>query len=146
MSRIYNFSAGPCTLPLPVLEAARDQFVDYEQTGMSLVEMSHRSKTVDAVHGRALELMRELLAVPQSHEILFLGGGATFQFSMVPLNLLRGGGKADYTHSGAWAKKAIADAKKVGEVNVVFDAAPTTSPRFPIRPRSRRRPVRSIFT
>ncbi|MDH3583504.1 MAG: 3-phosphoserine/phosphohydroxythreonine transaminase [Phycisphaerae bacterium] len=123
MSRIYNFSAGPCTLPLPVLEAARDQFVDYENTGMSLVEMSHRSKTVDGVHCRALELMRELLSVPESHEILFLGGGATFQFSMIPLNLLRGGGKADYTNSGAWAKKAIADAAKVGEVNVVFDGS-----------------------
>ncbi|MFA7236659.1 MAG: 3-phosphoserine/phosphohydroxythreonine transaminase [Phycisphaeraceae bacterium] len=121
MKRIHNFSAGPCTLPLPALEAARDQFVDYKGTGMSLIEMSHRSKTVDAVHVDALTLFRELLHVPATHHILFLGGGATFQFAQVPMNLLAGGKSADYTHTGAWAKKAIADAKLFGKVNTIWD-------------------------
>ncbi len=121
MKRIYNFSAGPCTLPLEALQAAQEQFVDYQNTGMSLIEMSHRTKTVEAVHNGALSLMRELLGVPDTHEILFLGGGATLQFTMAPMNLLAGGKSADYTHSGAWAKKAIADAKLFGKVNVIFD-------------------------
>lgn len=119
--RIYNFSAGPCTLPLEALEAARDQFVEYQNTGMSLIEMSHRSKTVDAVHCQAIASVKEILNLPENYHVLFLGGGATFQFSMIPLNLLAGGQRADYTHSGAWAKKAIADAKLVGDVNLVFD-------------------------
>jgi len=119
--RIHNFSAGPCTLPVEALEAAQDQLVDYQNHGMSLVEMSHRSKTVVSVFEQAEALMRELLAVPKTHHILFLAGGATLQFGMVPMNLLHGGRSADYTHSGAWAKKAIADAKRVGKVNVIFD-------------------------
>ncbi len=121
MGRIFNFSAGPCTLPLEVLEQARDLFVDYKGTGMSLIEMSHRSKTVVAVHEEALSLVRELLAIPDTHEILFLGGGATLQFGMIPANLLGAGKKASYTHSGAWAKKAIADGKAYGAVDVVWD-------------------------
>ncbi|MDX1565642.1 MAG: 3-phosphoserine/phosphohydroxythreonine transaminase, partial [Phycisphaeraceae bacterium] len=123
MARIYNFSAGPCTLPVEVLEQARDRFVDFEGEGMSLIEMSHRSKTVVAVHEKALALVRELLAVPESHHVLFLGGGATLQFGMIPANLLRDGAHADYTHSGAWAKKAIGDAKALGKVNVIWDGA-----------------------
>ncbi len=120
VGRIYNFSAGPCTLPLEALERARDQFVDYRGTGMSLIEMSHRSKMVDGVHCRAIELVRELLSVPDDFSVLFLGGGATMQFSMIPANLLRDGASADYTHSGSWAKKAIADAKRLGKVNVIW--------------------------
>jgi phosphoserine aminotransferase len=119
--RIHNFSAGPCTLPLEALEAAQAELVDYQNHGMSLVEMSHRSQTVVSVFEEAEALMRELLAVPQTHHLLFLAGGATLQFGMVPMNLLQGGKSADYTHSGAWAKKAIADAKAVGNVNVIFD-------------------------
>lgn len=123
--RIHNFSAGPCTLPLEVLERVAAELPDYQGEGMSLVEMSHRSKTVVEVFDAAEALARELLAVPDSHRILFLGGGATFQFAMVPMNLLAGGKTADYTHSGAWAKKAIADAKTVGQVNLVFDGTDT---------------------
>jgi len=121
MSRIHNFSAGPCTLPLPALEAAKESFVDYDGQGMSLLEMSHRSKTVMAIHEQALSLFREILAVPDTHEILFLGGGATLQFSTVPFNLLQGGRSADYSRTGTWAKKAIGDAKSFGTVNVTFD-------------------------
>lgn len=121
MKRIFNFSAGPCTLPLEVLQQAQEQFVDYQGSGMSLIEMSHRGKIVDGVHNQALALMKELLGVPDTHQVLFLGGGATLQFSMVPMNLLHGGKSADYANSGAWAKKAIADAKLLGKVNVTFD-------------------------
>lgn len=120
MTRIYNFSAGPCTLPLPALQVAAEQFVDFQGMGMSLIEMSHRSKTVVAVHEAALSLLREILGVPDTHKIVLLGGGATMQFSMVPANFLAGGKSADYTHSGAWAKKAIADAKLFGKVNVIW--------------------------
>ena len=123
MSRIYNFSAGPCTLPLPALEEAQREFVDYQGKGMSLIEMSHRSKEYDAVHMGALELVRELLGLPDNYKVLLLGGGATLQFSMVPMNLLREGQSCDFTVSGSWAKKAVADARKVGKVNVVFDGA-----------------------
>jgi len=126
MHRIYNFSAGPCTLPLEVLEQVKSQVVEYDNTGMSLVEMSHRSKPVEAVRDEAAGLVKELLDVPEGYHVMFLGGGATFQFGMLAMNFLAddtsGSPKtADYTHSGAWAKKAIADAKKVGSVNLVFD-------------------------
>jgi phosphoserine aminotransferase len=121
MKRIFNFSAGPCTLPLEALQAAQSQLVEFGSTGMSLIEMSHRTKTVEAVHNGALALVKELLAVPDTHQVLFLGGGATGQFSMVPMNLLAGGKSADYTNSGAWAKKAIGDAKQYGKINVTFD-------------------------
>ncbi len=123
MPRIHNFSAGPCTLPVEVLETARDQMLDYEGTGMSIIEMSHRSKPVQAVRDEAVQRMKHLLDLPDNFHVLFLGGGATLQFGMIPLNLLNKDRTADYTHSGAWAKKAIADAKGLGNVNVVFDGS-----------------------
>ena len=123
MNRIYNFSAGPCTLPLPALEEAQREFVDYHGKGMSLIEMSHRSKEYDAVHMGALELLRELLGLPDNYKVLLLGGGATLQFSMVPMNLLGAGQSCDFTVSGSWAKKALDDTKKIGRANVVFDGA-----------------------
>ena len=116
MPRIFNFSAGPCTLPLEALEAAKAQFSDYQNLGMGLVEMSHRTKPVEAMHQAALDSTKALLGVPDTHQILLLGGGATLQFAMAPMNLLAGGKKADYTNTGAWAKKAIDDAKKFGEL------------------------------
>jgi phosphoserine aminotransferase len=128
--RVYNFSSGPCALPLEVLEEVQDELLNYRQQGMSVMEMSHRSKPVVELTDSALALVRELLAVPEHFEIIFLGGGATMQFGMVPMNLLapgkpgRPGDRADYTFSGAWAKKAIADARTVGaDVNVVFDGS-----------------------
>jgi len=121
VNRIYNFSAGPCTLPLEALEAARDQFCEFDNTGMSLIEMSHRSKTVGEVHEAAIAGVKKTLGLPDDYHVLFLGGGATLQFGMIPMNLLAGGKRADYIHSGSWAKKAIADAKTVGDINVAFD-------------------------
>ena len=105
-----------------MLEQIQSEQTDYRGTGMSVVEMSHRSKPVVELHERALQSVRDLLAVPDTHHVLFVAGGATMQFGMVPANLLHGGQTADYTHSGAWAKKAIADAKAVGgHVNLTFD-------------------------
>ncbi len=131
MSRIYNFSAGPSTLPLEVLEEAQAQLVDYQGIGMSLMEVSHRGKAYKAVHEEALANLRDLLELSSDHEILFLQGGATGQFAMVPLNLLRPGQVADYTNSGSWAKKAIAAAQKVGDVNVAADCAGDRPTRVP---------------
>ena len=121
MGRIFNFSAGPCTLPLPVLESAAAEFVDYQDSGMSLIEMSHRSKQYDAVHEEALALFRELLTIPDNYKVLFIGGGATMQFTMLAMNFLWGGKACDFTVTGTWAKKAYVDAKKVGKVNVIYD-------------------------
>lgn len=131
MSRIYNFAAGPATLPLPVLEQARDEFVDYRDTGMSLVESSHRGKAYDQVHYEAMGLFKELLGLPDNYKVLFMGGGATLQFSMIPLNFLPEGGSCDFTLTGTWAKKALGDAKKVGNVNVVFDGTEEKFTRMP---------------
>ncbi len=131
MSRIFNFSAGPCTLPLEALEAAKAQFSDYQGLGMGLVEMSHRTKPVEAMHQAALDSTKALLGVPDTHQILLLGGGATLQFAMAPMNLLAGGKKADYTNSGAWAKKAIEDAKKLGNITVSFDDKANNYSRLP---------------
>ena len=121
--RIYNFSAGPCTLPLAALEQARDELTNYQHTGMSLIEMSHRSTPVVSVFEEAQSLVRDLLAVPASHHILFMGGGATFQFAMTAMNLLHNNKSADFVHSGAWAKKAIDDANKVGQARLIFDGS-----------------------
>ncbi len=121
MARIFNFSAGPSILPVTVLEKIRDEFVDYKGSGMSLVEMSHRGKIYDALHNECIALIKELLKVPDNYKIMILGGGATLQFGMIPMNFLWGNKTADFTNTGVWAKKAMDDAKKVGKVNVVWD-------------------------
>ncbi|MCU0660743.1 MAG: 3-phosphoserine/phosphohydroxythreonine transaminase [Myxococcota bacterium] len=118
--RIFNFAAGPCTLPLSALEKAQAEFVDYQGAGMSLFEMSHRGKQYDAVHQAALSGLREVFNVPQTHDILLLQGGATLQFAMVPMNLMVEGKTAEFVNTGAWAKKAISDAKKLGSVKVIW--------------------------
>jgi phosphoserine aminotransferase len=123
MNRIFNFSAGPCTLPLPALEEAQAEFLDYHGKGMSIIEMSHRSKEYDAVHAEAMALVRRLYGLPDNYKVLFLGGGATLQFAMVPMNLLGKDQSCDFTVTGSWSKKALADAKKIGSVNVVFDGS-----------------------
>jgi phosphoserine aminotransferase len=121
MSRKHNFYAGPATMPLEVLEQLRDELVDYQGMGMSIIETSHRSKEYDVLHNETIALVKKLLKVPDNYKILFLGGGATLQFSMIPMNLLAGGKTADIAVTGAWAKKAQEDMKKYGKANVVFD-------------------------
>ena len=121
MARIFNFSAGPSTLPLPVLEQVRDEMVDYHGSGMSLIESSHRGPEYSEVHAQAGTLMKELLGLGDNYKVMFIQGGATMQFSMIAHNLLYGGKKADYTLTGTWSKKAIADAKMLGNINLVYD-------------------------
>ncbi len=121
MSRIINFSAGPCTLPLPALQSAADEFLDYQGKGMSLIEMSHRSREYEAVHFEAADLVKRLYGLSDDYTVLFLGGGATLQFSMVPLNLMGQGGLCDLALTGAWSRKALTDARKVGTVHLVYD-------------------------
>jgi phosphoserine aminotransferase len=121
MGRKRNFYAGPSTLPVPVLEKIRDQIVDTQGQGLSMIETSHRGGMYEAVHNEAIELLRGLLGVPQDRKILFLGGGATLQFAMVPMNLLAKGGSCDYLLSGAWAQKAVSDARLFGTVRLAYD-------------------------
>ncbi|MGH8912178.1 MAG: 3-phosphoserine/phosphohydroxythreonine transaminase [Acidimicrobiia bacterium] len=108
--RVHNFGAGPCALPLQVLEEVRDEFPEYGGTGMSVVEMSHRSADYQQIHEETKALARRVSGAPDDFEILFLQGGATLQFAMVPMNLLRGEEEAGYVVSGSWGKKALADA------------------------------------
>jgi phosphoserine aminotransferase len=115
MTRVINFSAGPATLPLPVLEYAKNEFLDHEGTGMSLIEHSHRGAAYAKVHEEAKALLRELLDIPDTHEVLFMQGGATGQFALAPMNLRGPGQSADYILTGAWSDKAIAEAKVTGE-------------------------------
>ena len=130
--RIFNFAAGPCTLPLPALEKAQSEFVDFQNNGMSLIEMSHRSKGYDEVHQGALANLRELLAVPETHDIMLLQGGATIQFAMIPMNLATEGKTAAYALTGSWAKKAVADAEKVtSSVKVVWSGEDENFTRMP---------------
>jgi phosphoserine aminotransferase len=133
MTTIYNFSAGPAVLPRVVLEQARDELLDWHGTGMSVMEMSHRSKEYLSIAEQAEADLRELLAIPDNYRVLFLQGGATSQFAMVPMNLLRGRQQADYVNTGAWSKKAIAEARRYCDVNVVAsseDSNFTTIPAF----------------
>lgn len=117
--RVYNFSAGPAVLPEEVLSRARDEMLDWQGSGMSVMEMSHRGKAFMQIAAQAEADLRELMAVPSGYKVLFLQGGASQQFSAVPMNLLRGKKKADYFRTGRWSKKAIAEAKRYCEVNVV---------------------------
>ena len=131
MSRIFNFSAGPAILPEDVLREAQADLVDYKGSGMSIMEMSHRGKEYDAVHQEALANLRTLLKLPDSHAVLLLQGGATMQFGMIPMNLLAPGQTADYVNAGAWGKKAISEAKLVGNVNVAAKTIGETPSRMP---------------
>lgn len=117
--RVYNFYAGPATLPLPVLKKAQEELLDFQGTGMSVLEISHRSKEYDAVHKKASELLRELMGIPSEYKVLWLQGGASTQFFMAPLNLNQVGKPMEYVHTGAWAKKAIKEAKLYGDVKIV---------------------------
>ncbi len=116
--RVLNFYPGPATLPLPALEKAQAELLDYQGTGMSIMETSHRSAAYSAVHKEAGQLVRELLELPDSYHVLFLQGGASLQFAMAPMNLLSDGRSADYVVTGSWSKKAIKEAKILGQAHV----------------------------
>jgi phosphoserine aminotransferase len=125
MERVYNFSAGPSALPLPVLEKAQRELINTNDSGMSVMEMSHRSKMYLDIITEAEKLLRELIDIPENYKVLFLQGGASMQFAMVPLNLFSKSRKADFVNTGMWAKKAISEAKKYGTVNVLASSEDT---------------------
>ena len=120
---IYNFSAGPAVLPKEVLQQAQAELLDWHGSGMSVMEMSHRGKEYMGIQAQAEADLRELMGIPTSYKVLFLQGGASQQFAMIPMNLLRGKKSADYLNTGEWSKKAISEAKKFGAVNVVATGA-----------------------
>ncbi|WPC41961.1 3-phosphoserine/phosphohydroxythreonine transaminase [Clostridium sp. JS66] len=118
MSRVYNFAAGPATLPEEVLKEAAAEMLDYKGTGMSVMEMSHRSKAFEEIIGDAEKTLREIMNIPDNYKVLFLQGGGSQQFAMIPMNLMKNK-VADYIKTGQWSKKAIAEAKIYGKVNVI---------------------------
>lgn len=133
MKRIYNFSAGPGMLPVPVLEEASRGILEIADSGMSILEVSHRGKDYEAIHFDAKERALRVLGLdPETYDALFLGGGASLQFAMLPMNFLGPGKSADYVHTGEWSKKAISDAKRFGSVNI---AASSEDSRFSYIPK-----------
>ena len=125
MARVFNFSAGPSVLPEVVLKQAADEMLDYKGSGMSVMEMSHRSKVYDNIIKEAEKDLRDLMDIPDNYKVLFLQGGASQQFAAIPMNLMKNG-VADYIITGQWAKKACEEAKKYGKVNVVASSADKT--------------------
>lgn len=120
VKRVFNFSSGPAVMPLPVLKKARDEILSLDDTGMSVMEMSHRSAKFGEILDKAERGLRELLLLPENYRVLFLQGGASLQFSMVPMNLLSTGGSADYVVTGAWGVKAAEEASRRGTTNIIF--------------------------
>ena len=118
MKRAYNFNAGPAALPETVLKKANDEWINFNNSGMGIMELSHRSKEYGAVHTKAKDLLKELMAIPDDYEVLFLQGGASLQFSMVPMNLMADGRKAAYALTGSWSEKALKEAEKIGTAHV----------------------------
>ena len=129
--RIYNFSAGPSMLPIEVLESARDNMLNYEGSGMSVMEMSHRSKVYDAIIQQAEAGLRRVMDIPDNYKVIFMQGGATLQFACVPLNLMNKNGKADYIVTGSFASKAAKEAQKYGKVNIAWTGKDINFARIP---------------
>ncbi|RFU62118.1 3-phosphoserine/phosphohydroxythreonine transaminase [Peribacillus glennii] len=125
MKRALNFNAGPAALPEAVLQKAQQEWLNIEDTGMSVMELSHRSQTFENIHNKAISLLKEIMDIPDNYEILFLQGGASLQFSMVPMNLLSTGKKAYYVLTGSWSEKALNEAGKIGDTAVAASAKDT---------------------
>jgi len=145
MNRVYNFSAGPSMLPLSVLKKAQEEMLDYRGSGMSVMEMSHRSKIYDEIIKGAESVLREIMAIPEDYSVLFLQGGASSQFAMVPLNLFRESKTADFVNTGTWAIKAMKEAKRYGAVNVVATSEDTNFNRIPELDKSKFNPGADYF-
>lgn len=129
--RVHNFNAGPSVLPLPVLEKAQAELLDFQGAGMSVMEMSHRSKEFESIIQTAEADLRELMGIPANYKIMFLQGGATLQFAMVPMNLRPAGASADYIVTGSWSKTALKEASKLGAVNTAFNGEADKFSRLP---------------
>lgn len=136
MARVYNFSAGPSMLPESVLKIAADEMLDYQGSGQSVMEMSHRSKVYDAIIKGAESLLREVMNIPDNYKVLFLQGGASTQFAMIPLNLMNKNNKADFVITGQWAKKAYKEAAKYGDAKAVASSEDKTFSYIPKLDRS----------
>lgn len=145
MSRVYNFSAGPAVLPEKVLETAAAQMLEYKTTGQSVMEMSHRSKEYQAIIDGVEASLREVMSIPDNYKVLFLQGGASSQFAMIPLNLMNKTGKADFVITGQWAKKAYQEASRYGECNVVASSADKTFSYIPELDKSKFNPTADYF-
>jgi phosphoserine aminotransferase len=131
MARVYNFSAGPAVLPLEALQEAQADLVDYKGSGMSVMEMSHRGKEYDAIHNEAMANLKELMGLGSDYEILFIAGGASLQFAMIPMNFLGKGQTADYVNSGSWGAHAVKEARIVGNVNIAADTEKLVPTKMP---------------
>jgi phosphoserine aminotransferase len=131
LKRAYNFSGGPATLPLAVLEKVRDELLDYRGTGMSVMEMSHRSPEYEEINSRAEQLLRRLMAIPEEYAVIFLQGGGSMQFTMMPLNLHVDGKPVDVLHTGMWTAKAIAELKKSAPYRIAATSEPEKFTRVP---------------
>jgi phosphoserine aminotransferase len=131
LKRAYNFSGGPATLPLAVLEKVRDELLDYRGTGMSVMEMSHRSPEYEEINSRAEQLLRRLMAIPEEYAVIFLQGGGSMQFTMMPLNLHVDGKPVDVLHTGMWTAKAIAELKKSAPYRIAATSEPDKFTRIP---------------
>lgn len=131
MSRIYNFSAGPAVLPVEVLEEARDEMLDYQGSGMSVMEMSHRGKVYSAIHEEAKANIRDLMGLTDDYEVIFVQGGASLQFAMIPMNFLGKDQVADYVCAGNWGAQAIKQARLIGQVNIAADCEKDIPTRMP---------------
>jgi phosphoserine aminotransferase len=126
LKRVYNFSAGPSMLPEPVLKIAAEEMLDYQGSGQSVMEMSHRSKVYESIIGGCETLLRRVMSIPDNYKVLFLQGGASSQFGMIPLNLMNGSGRADFVITGQWAKKAFSEASRYGKCTAVASSADKT--------------------
>jgi phosphoserine aminotransferase len=133
MTRVFNFSAGPAALPESVLRQAADEMLDWQGSGMSVMEMSHRGKEFISIHAECEALLRELLAVPANYKVLFMQGGAIGENAIVPMNMLRGRASADYVNTGEWSKKSMKEASKYARINEVASSASTNFDRIPKR-------------
>ncbi|HQQ92733.1 MAG TPA: 3-phosphoserine/phosphohydroxythreonine transaminase [Kiritimatiellia bacterium] len=131
MARVYNFGAGPATLPVDVLQEAQADLVDYKGSGMSIMEMSHRGKEYDAVHNEAVANIKELLGLNDDYAVLFLQGGASLQFAMLPMNFLGEGQTADYVNAGSWGAAAVKQARLIGNVSIAADCQKDIPTRMP---------------
>ncbi len=131
MARVHNFNAGPGVLPVPVLMELKEAILEYGDTGLGIMEMSHRSKPFEAIVNSAVARVRRILTVPEDYKVLFLQGGASLQFYMTALNLLCPGEAADFVNTGVWAKKALVEAKRVGDAAAVWDGKATNYDRLP---------------
>jgi len=137
MSRVYNFSAGPTVLPLSVLEQAQKEMTEYKNTGMSVMEMSHRSQAFQEIIDEAKSDLIDIMHIPDNYEVLFLQGGASTQFAMIPLNLISKTGQMDIVNTGTWSTRAIAEAKKYGKVNIVASSEDTNFSYIPTLDKSK---------